>query len=361
VKARPNTVVMVGPSMSGRGGVAAVCRTLLRSNLAEEFRIRYVATVGDGGLPSRLWRSVVGVGGAVVAVASFDVALVHLHVASRGSFWRKALIAHVARMLGKRVVVHLHGALFHEFAGSGTAIRRHAIRRLFDRADAIVVLSEEWERRVRAFARPRKIRVVPNPVDLPARISDKDARAVLFAGRLGRRKGIFDLVDGFAAVVGRFPGWRLLIAGDGDATPVSDAALRAGVGEQVDVLGWQNNEDMAQLRWRGSVFCLPSYDEGLPVALLEAMAAGMCCIVSPVGGIPEHIVDAVNGRIVTAGDVDGLANTLAEVLADAEMRSALGQAARKHVSEVCSTDVVAEEIGALYRTLGLEPGSGGPR
>jgi len=349
---------MVGPRLDAQGGIAAVARVLAQSRLKDDYELEYLGLSGNGSLLVRLGQSSLGLARALFAIAGYPRALVHLHVASRGSFWRKSVLGAWARLLGRRTVVHLHGALFHQFAAEGSLVRRSAVARMFGDADAVIVLSQSWTERVREFSQPSSLVVIPNPVGIPAQTADRNAHAILFAGRLGERKGVATLVEAFADVCVGFPQWRLVLCGDGPDAPIAAVAQRRGIAGCVDLLGWQNPSQLARIRETSSVFCLPSHDEGLPVALLEAMAAGMCCVVSPVGGIPEHVIDGVSGRLVRPGDRADLGQALRAVMLDASERVRLGDAARLHVSEECSTDAVTLKIEAVYAGLEWPPRSG---
>jgi glycosyltransferase involved in cell wall biosynthesis len=119
----------------------------------------------------------------------------------------------------------------------------------------------------------------------------------------------------------------------------------------VEVLGWINPDQKAEELARALVFTLPSYDEGLPMAMLEAMAAGKAIVVTPVGGIPEAVKDGENGLLVPAGDANALACALSKVLQDHLLRKSLGANARKTVETQFSTDVVLRELSRLYKEL----------
>ena len=348
-------IVMVGPRIDARGGIAAVARVLMSSRLAQDYTLEYVGTSGDGGALARAAQSALGVIRAAASIARSPEALLHLHVASRASFWRKWFIGCVAALLHRPVVVHLHGGLFHEFAGGGGGARTAAVSRLFEGANAVILLSDSWAERAQHFAPGANIVVLPNPVAVPLETSDMDSTRVLFAGRLGVLKGVPDLIRAFSALHDQFPEWHLVLAGDGDVDEATALIRALGLESVVDVLGWASPQDVAVLRQTCSVFCLPSNYEGLPMALLEAMAAGQCCVVTAVGGIPEHVTDGVDGVVLQPRDPDALQAALVAVLSDRSLRKALGAEARAHVTSCCAEDVVISRLEAVYASIGWGP------
>ena len=149
-----------------------------------------------------------------------------------------------------------------------------------------------------------------------ARLPD-DARTmtVLTVARLVPSKGIDLLMEAMVAVRVQIPDARLVVAGDG---PYRDAlerrAVELGLSEAVEFTGVRDAEELRELHARSGVFCLPSFAEGIPVVLMEAMALGTPVVATRVMGIPELIEDRVSGRLVRPGDVQGLAGVLLEVL-----------------------------------------------
>jgi glycosyltransferase involved in cell wall biosynthesis len=123
------------------------------------------------------------------------------------------------------------------------------------------------------------------------------------------------------------------------------------VGERVTMLGWVTSGRKQEELARASVFCLPSHAEGLPMAMLEAMAAGKAIVVSGVGGIPDAVEDQENGLMVQPGDAQGLATALARILGDEQERQRLGARARKTIEERFESGVVVKQISAVYKQL----------
>jgi glycosyltransferase involved in cell wall biosynthesis len=128
-----------------------------------------------------------------------------------------------------------------------------------------------------------------------------------------------------------------------------------GVSNAVEFLGWIDGAAKAQALAEATVYALPSYMEGLPMGVLEAMAVGLPVVATTVGGIPDVIEDGVTGLLIEPGDQDGLARALSLLLSDAALRHRMGAAARAVVEEGYTPQRIVPMIESLYRTLGAAP------
>jgi glycosyltransferase involved in cell wall biosynthesis len=178
---------------------------------------------------------------------------------------------------------------------------------------------------------------------------------VLFLGQIERRKGVYELLDAFAALLPHFPEARLAFGGQGELVAVRRRAAELGIEHQVVLLGWLDGPEKQAELARAAVFCLPSHAEGLPMAMLEAMAAGKPVVVTPVGGILDAVRDGDNGLLVAPGQVAPLAAALGRLLGDAALRRRLGGSARATIAARFDAAVVGRRISDIYRELIAAP------
>jgi glycosyltransferase involved in cell wall biosynthesis len=331
-------VLTIGPaplSADSRGGMASVL-TLMAAHPDPRVDIRVVPTYADH---AKVRRTLLGVRGMLVASALImlgRVDVLHVHLAHGGSVVRKSLPLAIARLRGTATVVHEHSydfaGWFDELPRAGRAAVRRAVA-----ADVWLVLATQHvaEFGDRLGIDHDRVRVLHNPVvapDLPATqvptTGDDVVRAVSL-GRLGHRKGSYDIVAAAALLpVDVRARLRIVLAGDGEIDEVRAAVRAAGVDDVVEVRGWQSPADRDALVRASQVFVLPSYDEGLPMAMLEAMAHGLASVVSPVGGIPNVVGDGVEGLLVEPGDTVALSAALRRLVEDAALRQRIAVAAR---------------------------------
>jgi glycosyltransferase involved in cell wall biosynthesis len=354
----PSHIVMLGTDPRTHGGISAVIRGWRAAGLFDRWPVHYVVTHRDGTRKEKLataWQA---------ALACLDLAwrhgrgVLHVHAASRWSFWRKAAYMALAHLAGWPVVFHLHGGGFAQFLRESGPFTRRAVRFFLDRACAIVVLSERWAAWMHGVTSNPRIVCVPNSVPLPPPIPrTPEAGVIAFTGRCREAKGIYDLLQAVATLARTDPRVSLECAGDGDLETLGLSALSLGIAERVKLRGWIGARERDELLARACVFVLPSHAEAMPMSLLEAMAAGCPVIASAVGGIPDVVEDGVNGILVPPGEPRALAQALAALLADPALAARLGREARATIARRYTTERALERIEQVYRALGVPRGA----
>ena len=343
-------------STVGRGGIRSVIESLCAQGFYAGRSMRWVASHDEGSLTHRLWLAARAGLTLLWACLRGRAELLHLHSAMRGSFWRKAIYLGVGRAFGVPVVFHVHGSeikAFHESLGpAGRALFAAALRR----ADVVVVLSASWRDFILSAVPDARVEIVFNTVPIPA-IHAQQVPApeghtlrLSFLGFVGERKGIFDLVDVLAALPDAAQGKiRLNVAGNGELDRLGQLLRGSAVRAEVAVLGWVDAQARERLLLDTDVFVLPSYNEGLPMALLEAMAQGVPVISTTVGGIPELVRDGQEGILVQAGDKAALGNAILRLLESPALRTEMGAAARRRVVEQFSPQAALAKLEGIYR------------
>jgi len=344
-------VLMLGTDPDGRGGVATVVSLLRQDGLFEREGVCYVPTHAEGSRAQKVGAFLKGVWGTLLVLARRPE-VVHAHAASKGSFVRKSILLALARARGCKTVFHLHGACFDDFVAGSSSPMRRWIRHTLEKSSTVIALSSRWAEFLTGFAPAARVVVIPNSVPLPSLPGDAiQPGRILFLGQVEPRKGIYELVEAVGMLRERFPQVELAIGGQGELEQVKRRAEELGVQDRVTMLGWVTSGRKLEELARASVFCLPSHAEGLPMAMLEAMAAGKAIVVSGVGGIPDAVKDEDNGLMVQPGDAQGLADALARIFGDDEERRRLGARARKTIEERFESGVVIGQLSAVYKQL----------
>lgn len=352
---------MVGPHpQKSPGGMSSVVLGYRDAGLFERYNCSFIVMHQDGGTGQKFTTAFAGLLGITRALLRGDVALIHIHMASRASFWRKSLVALLAMAARKPYIIHLHGSEFMKFYDdeSGPRVQRY-VGFIFARAALMLALSEQWRANIARISPKARVEVLPNGVVLPEKKSDAEIAAegvpqtILFLGRLGVRKGTFDLINAFARIAPEFPDAKLLCAGDGVVDEIKALVNTYGLADRVECTGWLDPAGARRQLARATIFTLPSHAEGLPMALLEAMSWSLPCVTTPVGGIPQAVHDGENGLLVEPGNVDALAAALRRVLADSTLRVRLGQAARRTIEKSYSLEAALTQLFAIYARLGV--------
>jgi glycosyltransferase involved in cell wall biosynthesis len=350
------SVLMVGTSLSTMGGVRAVVQGYVEGGLFERFEGVYIPTHCDGSPWSKLRAAATGWFRTGLALATLDAPLVHVHTASRASFWRKSGVILMARARHRPYLLHLHGGEFMQFYEKECGRRaQRFIRRTLREAALVLALSEQWRESLQRICPEAKIEVLPNGVPLPDLAQRRMAGSprIVLLGEMSRRKGIYDLLHAFARVANRFPDARLICAGGGSIVQARSMAARFDLTGRIDFPGWLDAEQKRRLLSSATLFVLPSYAEGLPMALLEAMSWGLPVITTPVGGIPQAVQHEANGLLVAPGNIEQLAAALCTALANPELCQTLGTAARRTIEEHFHRERSLEQLGRIYARFGM--------
>jgi glycosyltransferase involved in cell wall biosynthesis len=352
-------VVMAGPLPPTIGGMTTVIDDISRSSLARQVELTLFDTAKRTPQDRSLWRAArtrfalcaawwTALGGGHRTIA-------HIHTCSGLSFVLDSVYGALAKLRGVPVVLHVHGARFDAFLDGLAPSRLWLVRQIARRADAVVVLSGEWQKKLRERLPAARLVVIENGVGEPRSVSvakRDDEILVLFLGNLCRRKGVWDLV----ASAARLPATVRVVMVGGEEDPGIAAQLRAelarlGLEHRVELAGPAVGEE--KFRWlaRADIFVLPSYAEGVPISMLEALAAGLPAIVTPVGGIPSVLEDGAHALFVQPGDQDALVAAVTRLAEDAGLRARLGQAAKRHVEAHYGIESTARKYLRLYATL----------
>jgi glycosyltransferase involved in cell wall biosynthesis len=264
------------------------------------------------------------------------------------------LLANMVVRARRPLILHAHGANFDQFHRALPAPVRSLVSRTLQQVSVLIALSSQW----RDFyvneceVAPSQVVVLPNPVRVPARVPDRAGRSqvqFLHLGRLGTRKGGYDLVNAFAALPESVRSRaRLVLAGDGDVEGMQK--LAAPLGDRVRVLSWIDAHERDRLLAESDVFVLPSYAEGVPMSLLEAMAAGLPAITTPVGGIPDVFTHGAEGMLVPPGDAGQLRAAMSAFITDEPARLAAGRRAYER-ARAFDVHTYARRLADIYQRI----------
>lgn len=347
----------VSTSLSTRGGIATFVRNMRQTDLWSQWDVRHIATHCNGSRTRRVAKFVGALPQFLVELMRRP-SVIHIHTASRGSFARKSFLAWAAIIFRIPLVMHVHGARFHEFAAEAPKPIRAFIRSTLEHSDAVLALGNSWARELLEIAPASKVLVVPNAISTKPPVSQipADSVRVTFLGAIGERKGAFVLLDAWAHLLTKCPTdpVRLTMAGDGEIKRARQLVDSLSLFETVTVHDWLSPTQVEALLDNTHILVLPSMNEGQPMAILEAMARGICVVASDVGGIPE-LLHGGSGVLVPCNDSLALADALRDVIEDSVKRAEVGRRARERVEKEYSLDRMSDRIDAIYRRVTASP------
>jgi len=348
---------VVGPWPPTVGGVTSFMLKLVGSALAQEFEFRRFTTsrppkrgtIDNWGYGAVLrggaGRLLIGALVTLKHVIAFPfqaarVDIVQIQASDFLTFWEAIYYVLTARLLGRRVIMRLGGAFDRFYEASPNAVRA-AIRWAIRRPDRLIVQSVYWAELVAGLGRTEGVFVLPNWVPdgliAPVARTDGPVTCLFIAGSEARRKGIELILEAAKAL----PDVHFRVVAAPDLPPLPNLS---GCG----VLG---HPAMLDEMRKADIFALPSFGEGFPNALVEAMALGLPSVVTPVGAVPEIIQDGINGRLIPVGDAQALVARIGELAGNSASRADMGRHAQQTVAERYSESRIVIRLRDLYRAL----------
>lgn len=336
---------MVGPKSDSKGGIATVIANF-KEYYSGENQVSYLATWTEKHKFSTGIKAVLTLR-KIIRKNKIDV--VHFHVAQKSSFYRKALLAKLVPRRTK-VIFHMHASQFDTFYKLAGKKAKKKIQRELSRLDGLVVLSEEWAAFYEQIT-DAPIEIIENAVMVEEQPKyNPRATEIITLGRLGKRKGSYDILHVAKQLESEFPNVCFTLFGDGEIEEV-EREMEALASQNVRLGGWLLKEDRDEIVAGTVLHLLPSYQEGLPMSILETMSEGIPNLASDVGGIPQVIQDGENGMLIKPGDISSMVEKLRYFLTDEKLREKLSQASYEKIKTDFSLEKYFEKWDRYYESL----------
>ncbi len=330
------TVAMIVPQPDVQGGIAAVVNGYRDSRLEQDCCIEYIESYRDGSAMDKLRKGLRAYAQFRALLRRHRPDLVHIHSSFGPSFYRKMPFILMSKRAGIPVVNHIHGAEFGPFYAEASGAKRWLVRRIYGKCDRFLVLSKEWEERIGQIVPKERITILENysiqAVEAPTEESGT-SHQILFLGEIGQRKGGYDMPEILRLVKQQVPDVRLVIAGAGDREGVERLLAEKGCREAAVFPGWLRGKDKDKALRESSVFLLPSYNEGMPMSILDAMGYALPIVSTNAGGIPQLVKEGVNGFLCAPGDTKAMADALILLLTEEDRRRLAGMESLQIVEE----------------------------
>ena len=278
-----------------------------------------------------------------------DIQIVHIHTASYNSFKRSSWFVHVAKFFQKKVILHIHGGGFKEYYSTNPKW----ITSILDKCDSIITLSESWKQFYHSITSCTHIYIVENIIAPPAlQTVIKDGKFhLLFLGLIIEQKGIFDLLEAIVLYKNVFNDKiHLHIGGNGKVDMLMNFIKQHNIQEIVTYEGFVSGSKKSKLFNVADAYILPSYTEGLPVSILEAMSYNLPILSTPVGGIPEIVQTGINGILFQPGDKIAMVNAIMALSKNEKLRIEMGTHSYQHIEPFFAKNI-EHKLKDIYTTL----------
>ena len=364
---KPKVLFVGGFALTGKGGHTGgqmfACHTLLNSPISEKVEWILIDSTADSKSPSMFNRTYRAIGRLlrffyILCFRRFSSALIF--TVGGGSFVEKGTMALLSKLFGKTVILAPRSGLIPEdYKRSG--FMRRLITRVIRKVDYVICQGEHWKGFYQSISgsEDEKFVVIQNWLNadpyfnIQARpLRPDEPIKVLYLAWVNGQKGIFDFIDAAKAVLTRHKNVEFWVCGEGVGSEDARAKVAEyDIQEHVDFKGWVIGEEKMNILAQTNIYVLPSYFEGFPNALMEAMAARLPVVATTVGAIPELVKPPENGLLYEAGDVKALQDALETLITNPEMRQTLAQNARETIRKNNTIDVALKKFDYIFARI----------
>lgn len=346
---------MIGVDETSLGGMLTVAKNYMNNaKFCKETNLIYIPSTTHGSKLSKMIFSLKAYHKISKTIKKKNIDIVHVHMSHGGSSIREGLIMRKARKLGCKTVAHLHSASFPIWYNNLSNVRKNIVSNMMQYADVIIALGEEWKN-IYADVTKHKIRieVIYNAVPCQkVNCYNSEAKEILFLAHMIKRKGIDDLLQAISHIQNKIPdGVSFSLYGADRDKNINDKIQSMKLGDVVHYKGWLTNEQKDICFKNTMLNVLPSYNEGLPMTILETMAYGIPNIATNIAAIPEAISDGKNGFLFTPGDIDRLETLLIDLISNPEKRRCISNVAYETIENKFSIDIHMKKVLELYNSL----------
>lgn len=308
-------VLMIGNDPSVKGGITSVISQIMAYDWEKEgVEIKFIPTY----IEATTIRKIVFFADAYRKIRSELINdrpdVVHIHMSYKGSFTRKFIIHKLCKQYGIPDIVHLHGSEFKKWYDESGDRKRKRIRTLLKECSVFIVLGEKWNKTIKEIEPKTNVLVVSNAIHIPSETAKwNEPFTVLYMGVLIKRKGIADLLRAIKSLQDekRLGNMKVIIAGSGPEEEILKTLnIELQIEDCVEFVGWVDGTQKEKLYQSCQMLVLPSYNEGLPIAILEAMSYGMPVIATDVGDVSAAVQDNKNGVLIEPGNIKMLCDSI---------------------------------------------------
>ncbi|MDJ8953233.1 glycosyltransferase family 4 protein [Clostridium perfringens] len=287
-------VLMVGVGKKRVGGMLTVAEQYLTDEVFNKnVELMYVSTSTNGSIFIRFLYMIVGYIKILFILSLKKVDIIHIHMAEKGSTFRKGKVAKWGKLFGKKVIIHLHAGPFMSWYNSLNNNKKHKVREIFSYSDKVLVLGEFWKKELKQIVPEERMIVLYNGVECPINnLYNPDAKNIAYLGVMNKEKGIYDLLEAISNIESRLDkDVKILLCGNDLVGDIQSTINRLGLEKRVEMLGWINKNEQINIFKNTMISVLPSYFEGLSMTIIEAMAYGIPVVTTNISTMPEVLGD----------------------------------------------------------------------
>lgn len=343
-------VLLVGSDLSVKGGIVSVLKNYLAYDKWENVKLYYVPTHVDKKGAQKAIYFIKSLRKVRAYLNTGKISVAHIHVSERGSFFRKIIVSNMCLKKGVPVILHHHGAEFNEFYDQSNFIVKKLIRNTLKKVNLNIVLSNQLISMIKDKCPEANVAALPNAVPVEdGNHYNPDATNLLLLGELNERKGVYVLLDAISHMDSELaPDVKLYLCGNGDLDRLKERIKELSLEHRIAHIGWIDKEEKAAIFANTKINVLPSYNEGLPMTILETMGYGIPNVSTAIASIPDVIKNGKTGFLVQPGSATELEEALWKLLNNDELRLEISKNSHELIVNNYSLDVYIKRLKKIY-------------
>ncbi len=349
--------LMIGNHPSVKGGITSVISQIRDYNWeTKNIDMHFIPTYIESGIIRLGIYYFTACIKIILDIVVWKPDVVHIHMAFKGSFYRKYLIHRICKLFKAKDIIHLHGSEFKAWYEGASPKNQYRIKRLLRECNLMVVLGNEYSASVKQIEESANTYILSNNIKIPAQRAKWNTSEfnVLFLGVMIKRKGVADLLNAIKIIKEMKLGqsMRFTIAGTGkEEKELKSLSESLGLNDIVDFTGWISGDEKERLIKESQLLVLPSYNEGLPMAILESISYGLPIVATDVGDVSAAVEEGVNGYLIKPGDVAGLADRIIRVSENEYTYQTMSEKSREIAETKFSIESYYDKILECYQQV----------
>lgn len=344
--------LMLGTDYRGKGGIAFVLnnykKNLLLKKINSKLIITHRSNLGKLDLVIIFFNALIKI---IYYLIFYKVKIVHIHSASNFSFFRKSIFLLICNFFSIKIFFHIHGGNFDFFYKNSNYFVKKFINFILNKSNKIIVLNPYYKSFLKKNNIIKKIIIIPNSLVLkknnkPSKIFKK--KFVLFLGNLEKRKGVNDILDAIKIISKKKQSINFIFCGVDHKDFYKNLAKSLKIEKNIKFIKWVSGKTKTNILNNTKILILPSYNENLPVSILEAMNNSIPVISTKVGGIPFQVKHNFSGYLIKPGNNFQLARCIIKLNFNKKLNKKFGERGNEIFQSKFSNDIVFKKIINLY-------------
>lgn len=354
-----NKVIIVGPKADG--GISKVINNLYDGGINDDHNVFFYASSFEPpasfGFLWLLNHTIVlfRIIGFLFTIVKLNPTIVHIHTSSKGSFYRKSVYALISKALNKKLIIHIHPTHFMDFLNKSAPLLRKYIITILNLSNLLIVLTDKVKNEIKQICDENtKVLVLKNPITLDKYIFTKKVKrssnTLLYLGWIIKNKGVYDLLNVAPIIKKKIKDFKLIYCGNKEVAKLRKMVGEKGLGSYVDVKGWIDGNEKEVLLLESTALILPTYSEGLPNVILEAMAASLPILTTPVGGIPTILTKNENCLYFEPGNITEMSEKIIELFLDTDKQQRIARN-NSQLVKMYDSKIIAGQLKTIYQQI----------